>query len=106
VNTGWTGGPYGTGHRIAIEDSRAIVDSILGGALDGVQFTPDPNFGIAVPAHVPGVADELLAPRSTWPDPHAYDRKAAELAGMFRANFATLSDEAPERAHRGAPPAP
>jgi phosphoenolpyruvate carboxykinase (ATP) len=106
VNTGWTGGPYGTGHRIAIEDSRAIVDAILGGALDGVEFAPDPNFGIAVPAHVPGVADELLSPRSTWPDADAYDRKAAELAGMFRANFASLSAEAPERAQRGAPPAP
>jgi phosphoenolpyruvate carboxykinase (ATP) len=59
-----------------------------------------------VPAHVPGVADSLLSPRSTWPDADAYDRKAAELAGMFRANFATLSDEAPGRAERGAPPAP
>ena len=104
VNTGWTGGPFGTGHRIAIEDSRAIVDVILSGALDGVEHSADPNFGVAVPMRVPGVAEGLLDPRSTWPDPDAYDRQAAVLSGMFRENFEKLAGEAPARARLGGPP--
>lgn len=104
VNTGWTGGPFGTGHRIAIADSRAIIDAILGGALEGVAFEPDPNFGIEVPKRVPGVAEGLLHPKSTWPDPDAHDRQAAKLAAMFRGNFQTLGGEVSQRAARGAPP--
>jgi phosphoenolpyruvate carboxykinase (ATP) len=104
VNTGWTGGPYGTGHRIAIEDSRAIVDAIVGGDLASAEFEVDPWFGIAVPRRVPGVSEGLLDPRSTWPDAEAYDRQARTLAGMFRDNFETLAAEAPERAQRGGPP--
>lgn len=104
VNTGWTGGSFGTGHRVAIADTRAMIDAILRGALEEVEYAQDPNFGIAVPARVPGVAEEILDPRSTWPDPDAYDRQAARLAGMFRENFETLTDEAPERAKEGGPP--
>jgi phosphoenolpyruvate carboxykinase (ATP) len=105
VNTGWTGGPYGVGHRIAISDSRAIVTAILESALDDVEFEADPWFGLAVPKSVPGIAPALLDPRSTWPDPEAFDRQAAKLATMFRDNFATMAAEAPERAHSGGPPA-
>jgi len=104
VNTGWTGGPYRMGHRIGIEDSRAIVDAILGGALDGIEHQTDPNFGIAVPKRVPGVAEGVLDPKSTWPDPDAYDRQAQTLAAMFGENFETLAGDAPERARRGGPP--
>jgi phosphoenolpyruvate carboxykinase (ATP) len=87
VNTGWTGGPHGVGHRMRLGHTRGIVGAALSGALDGVAFAPDPVFGVEVPAEVPGVPREVLAPRGTWADPAAYDAQAARLAGMFRDNF-------------------
>jgi phosphoenolpyruvate carboxykinase (ATP) len=87
VNTGWTGGPFGEGSRMPIGATRALLDAALSGALDDVEYRTDPVFGFEVPVESPGVDSRLLDPRSTWHDPEAYDRKAAELAGMFRANF-------------------
>ena len=87
VNTGWTGGPYGVGHRMLLADTRAMVDAMLGGRLDNVETRQDPVFGLHVPVHVPAVPDEVLDPRRTWPDPAAWDEQAAKLAAMFRDNF-------------------
>jgi phosphoenolpyruvate carboxykinase (ATP) len=87
VNTGWTGGPFGVGHRMPITATRSLLHAALSGALDGVRYHADPVFGFEVPEHVPGVDAKLLDPRSTWRDPAAYDARARELAGMFRANF-------------------
>ena len=87
VNTGWTGGPFGKGERMPIAATRALLRSALAGELDGVDYRTDPVFGFEVPVEVPDVDSKLLDPRSTWADPEAYDTKAAELAGMFRANF-------------------
>ena len=84
VNTGWTGGPFGEGHRMPIGATRALLTAALSGALDGVEYRVDPVFGFDVPVAVPGVESALLDPRSTWADPAAYDAKAAELAAMFR----------------------
>lgn len=88
VNTGWTGGGYGSGTRMKLSHTRAMLTAVLDGTLAGVKFEPDPVFGIAVPTEVPGVPSNVLKPRSTWPDPVAYDRQAAMLAGMFREAFA------------------
>jgi len=88
LNTGWTGGPHGTGHRIPIPHTRAMVRAILGGALDRAAFAPDPVFGLEVPAAVPDVPADVLSPRETWKDRSAYGAQAAKLAGMFRENFA------------------
>ena len=95
VNTGWTGGPFGTGHRMELDHTRAMVREALDGRLDDASFTPHPIFGVFVPDHVPGVPDSVLDPRDTWDDPDAYDRKAAELARRFRENVESFG-EVPE----------
>jgi phosphoenolpyruvate carboxykinase (ATP) len=92
VNTGWTGGPFGEGHRMPIAATRALLHAALGGKLDDVEYRTDDVFGFQVPVSVPGVDAELLDPRSTWHDPDAYDRKARELAEMFRQNFEQFAD--------------
>jgi phosphoenolpyruvate carboxykinase (ATP) len=87
VNTGWTGGPYGSGHRMELAYTRGMIDAMLEGDLDDVRTRRDPVFGLDIPVHVPGVPDSVLDPRHTWDDPDAYDACAAKLAGMFRQNF-------------------
>jgi phosphoenolpyruvate carboxykinase (ATP) len=92
VNTGWTGGPYGTGQRMNITHTRNMVRAALDGRLDGVPTVTDPVFGVEVPTSCPGVPEEVLQPRGTWPDPAAYDRQARELARMFVENFRRFED--------------
>jgi phosphoenolpyruvate carboxykinase (ATP) len=87
VNTGWTGGPYGTGSRMPIRDTRAMVKAALDGSLSKVEYEEDPRFGLQVPKTCPDIDPGLLRPRSTWDDTDAYDRKAAELARAFADNF-------------------
>ncbi|MEM9966985.1 MAG: phosphoenolpyruvate carboxykinase [Pseudomonadota bacterium] len=88
VNTGWTGGAYGTGSRMPIKATRALLTAALEGALADVDYRKDPNFGFEVPVAVTGVPDILLDPRRTWDDPAAYDRQAVKLVTMFSDNFA------------------
>lgn len=95
VNTGWTGGPYGTGSRMPIAATRAMIAAALNGELASVAMRIDPTFGIAVPAACPGVSVELLDPRNTWNDKAAYDAQATKLAGMFAENFVTFADRVP-----------
>jgi phosphoenolpyruvate carboxykinase (ATP) len=97
LNTGWTGGPYGEGHRINLPFTRAMVRAALSGALDTVPTREDPVFGLHVPTEVPGVPARMLEPRSTWADADAFDRQARKLAGMFVRNFDSYADQvAPE----------
>jgi phosphoenolpyruvate carboxykinase (ATP) len=83
VNTGWTGGPYGEGHRISIAHTRAVIRAILDGTLREASAAPDPVFGLHVPSSCPDVPSEVLRPRDTWRSPEAYDQQAAKLANMF-----------------------
>jgi len=94
VNTGWTGGPFGEGERMPIAATRALLRAALSGDLAEAEFKTDPLFGFEVPTSVPGVQASLLDPRSTWRDPEAYDRKARELAQMFRDNFGQFAADA------------
>ncbi len=87
VNTGWTGGAYGTGSRMPIRATRALLNAALDGSLDKGKFRKDPNFGFEVPVSAEGVADVILDPRRTWDNPEAYDRQAAKLVTMFSENF-------------------
>ena len=87
VNTGWTGGAYGTGSRMPIKATRALLTAALDGSLAEAKFRKDENFGFDVPVEVPGVDTALLDPRSTWNDLAAYDAQAAKLVQMFADNF-------------------
>jgi len=88
VNTGWTGGAYGTGNRMPIKATRTLLTAALDGSLNTAEFRKDANFGFAVPVAVEGVDTKILDPRATWADPVAYDRQAEKLVDMFVANFA------------------
>ena len=92
VNTGWTGGAYGTGRRMPIAATRALLAAALDGSLARARFRKDPVFGFEVPTDVPGVDPGLLDPRGTWADPAAYDAQAAKLAAMFATNFAQYEE--------------
>lgn len=87
VNTGWSGGEYGTGERMKLSYTRAMVQAALEGELDSVETVTDPIFGLNIPTHCPGVPDNVLQPKKTWSDPEAYDQKAKELAEKFKKNF-------------------
>ena len=78
------GDPRGIAWRS--DGTRAFVTAILNGTLAGAKFTPDDVFGLMIPDAVPGVPSEVLRPKNTWADPAAYDAKAKDLAGRFRAN--------------------
>jgi len=103
VNTGWTGGPYGTGTRMKIAHTRAMIHAALSGALDDVAYENDPIFNVDVPVTVPGVPDEVLTPRATWPDAAAYDAQAKKLAGMFADNFRTFEATATDAVKKAGP---
>jgi phosphoenolpyruvate carboxykinase (ATP) len=87
VNTGWSGGPYGVGHRMRLSFTRAILDAIHAGTLADASTTPDPTFGFHVVTECPGVPQEILQPKATWADARAYDATSHKLAGLFRDNF-------------------
>ena len=85
-----------------IAATRALLHGALEHGLRDVEYRLDPIFGFEVPVEVPGVDSKLLDPRSTWADPEAYDRQAAELARMFRENFTKFAETAgPEVAAAG-----
>jgi len=94
INTGWSGGPYGVGERIKIAHTRAMINAILDGKLKDVPLEKEPFFGLQVPKHCPGVADEILNTRNTWSNPSDYDAQAKKLAGMFAENFKKYADQA------------
>ena len=87
VNTGWSGGGYGTGERIDLPVTRRMLTAILDGELENEEFTPDPNFKILIPSNVPNIDSKILNPRNTWDDKEAYDAKANELIQLFKTNF-------------------
>jgi len=105
INTGWSGGPYGEGERIAIPHTRALVNAALDGKLDKLPTRHDPVFGFDVPETCPGVPTEILKPRSTWKDGQAYDEQARRLAHMFHKNFDKFASEVAGEIQQAAPAA-
>ncbi|ABQ66771.1 Phosphoenolpyruvate carboxykinase (ATP) [Rhizorhabdus wittichii RW1] len=105
VNTGWTGGQYGVGHRMPIKVTRALLNAALDGSLNNAEFRVDPNFGFKVPVAVPGVESKILNPRETWPDGAGYDATARKLVDQFIENFAQFADHVDEGVRQAAPKA-
>jgi phosphoenolpyruvate carboxykinase (ATP) len=103
VNTGWTGGAFGTGERMKLAYTRAMIRAALTGRLRDVPVEPDPVFGLHIPTSVPDVPDDVLQPRSTWSDGSAYDAAAAKLAGMFRENFEKFADGVSDEVRQAGP---
>ncbi|MGV6829706.1 MAG: phosphoenolpyruvate carboxykinase (ATP) [Flavobacteriales bacterium] len=103
VNTGWTGGPYGTGSRMKLKYTRAMITAALEGQLDHVDFEKHPIFGLHVPQSCTNVPHEVLNPRDTWADQEAYDLKARELSNSFKENFKQFEEYANAEILAGAP---
>ena len=87
VNTGWSGGAYGTGKRVKLSLTRAMIDAIHSGALKDAPSTRDPIFGFDVITECPNVPSEILVPKNTWSDAASYDAAAQKLAVLFKENF-------------------
>lgn len=103
VNTGWTGGEYGTGERMKLSYTRAMVQAALEGELTHVQTYKTKVFGLEIPLHVPGVPDDVLIPRKSWANEEAFMKKAKELAAKFRQNFQKFSNVSAEIEEKGGP---
>nr|WP_137676221.1 phosphoenolpyruvate carboxykinase [Parerythrobacter lutipelagi] len=109
-NTGWTGGKYGVGSRMPIKATRGLLNAVLDGKMDEVDFRKDANFGFDVPVHVPaldeaGIDQVVLDPRSTWADKDEYDRTAKKLVQLFVDNFAKFENHVDEGVRQAAPQA-
>ena len=94
INTGWTGGQFGVGHRMNLAYTRRMVSAALSGELDEVEVYVDPFFGVEAPTNVDGIPNGVLRPRSTWSNGADYDEQAAKLARMFKENFELFSGTA------------
>jgi len=105
VNTGWSGGSYGTGARMKLKLTRAIINAIHNGELAKAETKQDPVFGFAVPTACPGVPSEVLVPRETWSDKGSYEATARKLAGLFRDNFQKYADGASAEVRAAGPAA-
>ncbi len=105
VNTGWTGGQYGTGSRMPIRVTRALLNAALDGSLKAGEFRTDPNFGFKVPVAVAGVDAKILDPRETWADKAGYDATARKLVGQFIDNFAQFEEHVDAGVREAAPSA-
>ena len=103
VNTGWTGGKYGTGTRMPIKATRALLDAALSGKLKSAPMRTDPVFGFQVPLSLEGVDPKILTPRETWVDKAAYDAQAKALVDMFVKNFTKFEAHVDADVKRAAP---
>ncbi len=105
VNTGWSGGPYGVGHRMKLSYTRSMVTAALNGKLKDVEYMHDDVFNLDVPMGCPDVPSEILQPRETWADKDAYDAQAKKLAKMFAENFSKKYPNMPENIKNAGPKA-
>lgn len=105
INTGWTGGPYGTGSRMKLKYTRAMITEALLGNLNNVDFDEHEIFGLHMPVSCNNVPSEVLNPKKTWKDKSAYDAKAKQLAKFFKSNFEKFEEHANTEIMAGSPKA-
>jgi phosphoenolpyruvate carboxykinase (ATP) len=103
LNTGWVGGAYGTGSRIKLSYTRALITAALTGKLEKAEYGKTNFFGLSYPTSCEGVPSELMDPRNSWKDKNAYDEKAKNLAEQFIKNFKQYADNASEEIIAAAP---
>lgn len=103
INTGWSGGSYGTGSRIKLRYTRAMITAALEGKLDNVEYRAHRVFGLEMPTSCPEVPAEILSPRHSWKDMEAYDVKANLLAEKFINNFKKFEDGVSQEIRDAAP---
>src|SRR3978361_2558221 len=103
VNTGWTGGKFGTGSRMPIKVTRALLTGALNGSLRNVEFRTDKYFGFAVPTALEGVPSDILDPVNTWKDKAEFEATASKLVGMFQKNFAKFENQVDAEVRAAAP---
>src|SRR5262249_22817417 len=103
VNTGWTGGKYGTGRRMPIKVTRTLLSAALDGSLKAATFRTDPYFGFSVPTSVPVVEPPLLYPFKSWRDKAEFDETARKLVRMFRDNFVRFEQQVDADVREAAP---
>jgi phosphoenolpyruvate carboxykinase (ATP) len=92
VNTGWVGGPYGVGERMDLPSTRLIIDAILDGSLENIEYEELPYFGLQIPKAIPGIGEGILNPRNAWQNPEDWDKSAKGLAQRFIDNFVAFTD--------------
>lgn len=103
INTGWSGGAYGTGSRIKLSYTRAMITAAMNGELNQVDYESHSVFGLQMPKTCPNVPSEILNPRNTWSDKALYDAKASDLAEKFIKNFEKYTQFANEEIRAAAP---
>ena len=103
LNTGWSGGPYGAGKRMALAITRRLVQAVLQDELGNVPTATDPVFGLQTPKSCPDVSPTVLQPRQTWANAADYERQAARLAELFRNNFQKNFSSASETVRNAGP---
>ncbi len=106
VNTGWTGGPYGVGHRMKLKYTRAMITAAMDGSLEDANkdnYHIHSVFGVAQPRTCPNVPTEVLSPRKSWNNDKGYYETAAKLTQAFRANFKKFEEYASEQIMNGGP---
>lgn len=103
LNTGWSGGGFGTGERISLPLTRAMISAVLSGALDHVETHTHPIFRVEIPNEVPGVPNQVLNPELSWSDPQAYENEALQLAQKFAQNFVKYHDSVSEEVTQAGP---
>lgn len=103
INTGWTGGKYGTGKRCPLKYTRAIVDAVHSGELAKANFETFETFNLSIPTGLEGVPRELLNPSLAWPDRAAFEKEVKKLAGMFVKAFALYEKDVEEKVRLAGP---
>ncbi len=103
VNTGWTGGSYGTGHRMSLKHTRAVITAAMNGELDDVEYYSSDIFNLQVPKTCPNVPSEILDPKNTWSDKEKFKETAEKLSKQFNANFEKFAKGVTDEILAGAP---